>query len=954
MKRSILFSLLLFISAFTFSTDSILTAQTWGSFSTANGLSDNQIRSMTVDSAGTLWIGTRTKGIQSFNGTSFSAYPRNLSFGIVSGNVDEITGLGYINGRMFIGTKSSSSSGKGGLWIDNGSSVQFIGDLAIFPSAGDITSFHKAKDGTIYAGAGAGFFKRVADNNWTRIGYGYVKSIAEKADSTILYTTFDSLYTYKNGVLKGILKGTFQSVLLDKNENIYLSDLSTVRRFNGTKWDTLINGSYSKAMALDKNGRVWIASAGNLGGFGLKVYDGNNVTTYISPGTPLLSSDMTTLKVLPNNMKVMGHYSAGMNTLMDSAFVVALSISPSKANVLLGKSLQFTAADGTAPYTWGVRPVNAGTIDGTGKFTAQKAGAAIVFAVSSGKTDTAKASVTVQDTLVIRTYAPPTFTVTKGKYPSKIGLNWTTPGEFKEGFEDGIPPLWTIKTEGGVETGFIESTFLPFAGTKCIKFDLYSPGKPVNDWLISAKITVTPEKPNLRIYYKTAFALGNPYSSYIKLSTTTPDTAAFTTVLKEFTPAILVDSLLKWRSTVINLSSYMNQEVYLAFNCKAEDIIIYFDEMELIGQPGPTSIANAVKSFKLYRGASSGDLKNSGTVIGSPLKGTTSFIDSLVTPFTNYYYAVSAVFDSLGVDKESALSPAVLGIAYSQSDSLVFSSSNGAAPVVDGMINAGEYTGALKVPMTKSGYYGDLYLKTVGRKLYAAVDCFEDPTASTGDFMLFAFDANRDFLYSEGTEGYFSIGHTGTTIQVAFFPWGSLGFGGGILNPTGVKGAMGDSKGNLQFEMAIDMDSSFLKITPPQRIGAFVSIYDPSLKISPSWLERAPAGEYSILSFGSMTFTNSLGVHDRSSVITEYGLSQNYPNPFNPVTTIQYQVPSAGPVTLKVYDVLGKEVAALVNEQKNAGSYAVRFNGAELSSGVYYYTIQAGTFTETKKLMLLK
>lgn len=927
-------------------------AQTWGSFTTANGLSDNQIRSMTVDSAGTVWIGTRTKGIQSFNGTSFSAYPRNINLPVSSGTVGEITGLGAINGKLYIGTKSTLATG--GLYVDDGASLKYIGDLAIFPSAGDITCFHKAKDGTIYAGAGAGLFKRIADNNWTRIGYGYVKSIVEKGDSTILYTTFDSLYSYKNGVLKGIIKGIFQSVLLDRSENIYLSDLSVITRYNGTKWDTLVSGSYSKAMAVDRNGRVWIASAGNLGGFGLKVYDGNIVTTYISPGTPLLSSDMTTLKVLPNNLKVIGHYSAGVNTLMDSAFVVALSVVSAAPTVQVGKTLQCTASGGTPPYSWSVVPSNAGSIDAAGKFTAQKPGAATIAVVSSGKTDTAKVSVTVLDTALFRTYPPSTFTVTKGKYPNRIGLNWTPPGEYKEGFEDGIPPLWTVRTEGGAETGFDASTFLPYAGSKCIKFDMYSPGKPVNDWLISSRITVTPEKPNLRIYYKTAFAFGNPYSSYIKISTTTPDTTAFTAVIKEFTPSILTDSLLKWRSTVMDLSAYVNKQVYIGFNCKAEDIIIYFDEMELIGQPGPTSIANAVKRYTLYRGPSSGDLKNTGTVIGSPLKGTTAFIDSLITPFTNYYYGISAVFDSLGTEKESALAPSVLGIAYAQNDSLILPAAAGAVPVVDGKINAGEYTGAVKVPMTKNGYYADLYLRTVGRKLYAAVDCFEDPSANAGDFMLFAFDANRDFQYAEGTEGYYSIGHTGTTVQTAFFPWGSLGFGGGVLDPTGVKGAMSDTKGNLQYEMSIDLDSSLLKIVPPQRFGAFVSIYDASMKLAPSWLERAPAGEYSVLSFGSMTVTVPLAVPPQAGIVREFALSQNYPNPFNPVTTIRYQVPSAGRVSVTVHDLLGKEVALLVNDRKEPGTYSVRFDASSLSSGVYFYTMRAGSFTETKKLMVVR
>ncbi len=86
----------------------------------------------------------------------------------------------------------------------------------------------------------------------------------------------------------------------------------------------------------------------------------------------------------------------------------------------------------------------------------------------------------------------------------------------------------------------------------------------------------------------------------------------------------------------------------------------------------------------------------------------------------------------------------------------------------------------------------------------------------------------------------------------------------------------------------------------------------------------------------------------------KFELSQNYPNPFNPTTTIQYAIPKSEHVTLKVYDELGREVSTLVNENKEAGQHRVNFNGANLASGIYYYRISAGDFTEVKKLMLLK
>ncbi len=97
-------------------------------------------------------------------------------------------------------------------------------------------------------------------------------------------------------------------------------------------------------------------------------------------------------------------------------------------------------------------------------------------------------------------------------------------------------------------------------------------------------------------------------------------------------------------------------------------------------------------------------------------------------------------------------------------------------------------------------------------------------------------------------------------------------------------------------------------------------------------------------------------VKDHGSLLspTEFNLAQNYPNPFNPATTIQYSIPKASNVEVKVYDVLGNEVATLVDEYKESGRYEVNFDASKLSSGIYFYKLQAGSFVETKKMILLK
>ena len=87
---------------------------------------------------------------------------------------------------------------------------------------------------------------------------------------------------------------------------------------------------------------------------------------------------------------------------------------------------------------------------------------------------------------------------------------------------------------------------------------------------------------------------------------------------------------------------------------------------------------------------------------------------------------------------------------------------------------------------------------------------------------------------------------------------------------------------------------------------------------------------------------------------TKFNLEQNYPNPFNPSTVISYQLPVGIRVTLKVFDIIGNEVATLVNTEKPAGNYQVQWDSREFPSGVYFYTLSTGNFFSTKKMILLK
>ncbi len=102
---------------------------------------------------------------------------------------------------------------------------------------------------------------------------------------------------------------------------------------------------------------------------------------------------------------------------------------------------------------------------------------------------------------------------------------------------------------------------------------------------------------------------------------------------------------------------------------------------------------------------------------------------------------------------------------------------------------------------------------------------------------------------------------------------------------------------------------------------------------------------------GGITFVEEEEINE---VLTEFLLSNNYPNPFNPTTTIKYQIPELSFVTLKVYDVLGEEIETIVKEEKTAGTYEVNWYPENLPSGVYFYQMKAGSFVETKRMLLLR
>jgi len=171
----------------------------------------------------------------------------------------------------------------------------------------------------------------------------------------------------------------------------------------------------------------------------------------------------------------------------------------------------------------------------------------------------------------------------------------------------------------------------------------------------------------------------------------------------------------------------------------------------------------------------------------------------------------------------------------------------------------------------------------------------------------------------------------------------------------------GPTELGFDFEMRIaaaDLATQF-PLEADHEIGLEVSNGDLETAASPQrvlhwWTNNGLTWNNPSLFGTAVLKQDGVGVDDEPSLITEYRLEQNYPNPFNPTTQISYSIPNSEKVKLTVYNILGNEVAELVNETKNAGTHTVKFNAQNLASGVYFYRLTAGSSTVVKKMLLLK
>ncbi len=215
------------------------------------------------------------------------------------------------------------------------------------------------------------------------------------------------------------------------------------------------------------------------------------------------------------------------------------------------------------------------------------------------------------------------------------------------------------------------------------------------------------------------------------------------------------------------------------------------------------------------------------------------------------------------------------------------------------------------------------------------------------------FDPNDTSVVYAGMEGsvikttdggvtWDSTGLTNTPFY--FYALGYVGF----INTLFAGGSTNSNEFGLYYSN--DDGDNWMQFQPQQNYKGISGLAIVSTAIPENYiLYMSTYGDGVLRMFLPITY-----VKDEDVSLGNYKLFQNYPNPFNPTTRINYATPQISFITLKVYDVLGNKITTLVKEEKPAGSYEVEFDGSELTSGIYFYRLQAGNYVEARKMLLLK
>jgi len=334
------------------------------------------------------------------------------------------------------------------------------------------------------------------------------------------------------------------------------------------------------------------------------------------------------------------------------------------------------------------------------------------------------------------------------------------------------------------------------------------------------------------------------------------------------------------------------------------------------------------------------------------------FVDTTAANSRPYYYAVR-------VDGDDYSNANFAGPVAAKSGGHVLESAwSMTDPTVDGSLSQGEWDDAAAFGISEPDGFGNvhLYLKNTNRMLYLAVtdsnDAFLEPATAMG--MLFDMDHNGHWpKVGPSNEGLVALGPAGA---VFWGYWGSYPdhLGGDALKPAPfVVHAIAGGSDGVQYEASIDLTANPYPISGGMTIGFALWITDPGNFYG---YHYGNAGEWppgalweAAETLGDLKLAQDTGLSENpAGSPVSFRLDPNYPNPFNPETTIRFAVKEPCRVTLKVFDLQGREIIALADAMYEPGEHAVRFAATGLSSGLYLYRIVMPGFMRTRKMVVLE
>lgn len=386
---------------------------------------------------------------------------------------------------------------------------------------------------------------------------------------------------------------------------------------------------------------------------------------------------------------------------------------------------------------------------------------------------------------------------------------------------------------------------------------------------------------------------------------------------------------------------------------------------------------NTATGYEVYRSTTP---QSPGQLLGTlddpqrPYAPFTDYLDEDATAGTDYYYRIRAVYD--GQTSEYSI-PAGGRIGEPAADSAHILPWASDVPDLDGLISSGEevWANALKLDMRMEGmeFPATVYLTNDGDYLYAGLD---DPNNSDGGDenifnVYFDTDGNGSWPNASGiAEGSFGFIYSGYSLTryfrrvVGFYP-DKLQFGSWEENPDGVEVVASMSSGHLQYEIRIDLATEPFQGEPGSRHRLwFMSKnqdwgqpclfpWQGAWPQDAIWVHPATYPQFQLAT------TEIVATEETTELPDEFALMQNYPNPFNPTTTIRYAIPYTTDVSLVIYNMLGQRVRSLVATTQEPGWYDVVWDGLtgdgqQAGSGIYFYRLHAGDFTEVAKMTLLR